>query len=377
LDLNEYLATEKTLREFDEGRDEKAVQDLLSARAMNVAGIHLVYQRTPRFLRLLEWQGRAFKTILGVDGERVIGLFSVSAGEKYIQGVRTPSAYIGDFRTDGSPSSARAWRRTYTSLLRALAQNENLFLPRYFLTAILANNKLALRNIAQPKKNFGFRYHLLKVVPMVNIYGHWPGLSSPAGGVRIRQARAEEETLLRQFLDSQEQRKAFGSVCTEDPNSDWNYRKQHWPGFAAENFLIAETPGGRWLGVTLPWSPGPAKRMFVRAAPKTLVLFFSFLRLLGYNMPRVGEAIEACYLTHLNFIPTASPPDIVPLFLDYLLKHSRKKYHMFSFADWWGVPLKKYVKQKIPVNLYAVSTDENFDPRPLQTEQIGFEMGLV
>ncbi|WP_413289285.1 hypothetical protein [Bdellovibrio sp. HCB337] len=377
MDLREYLKSQDSLCEFEVSKHQNAVFQMLEEHAMNVAGIHLTYERRPEFNKLLEFQGPAGVTILGLDKEQISGICSISMGSRYIQGQKTTAGYVGDFRTNGTKYVAKLWRKTYAAVLKSTQNTKELLNPQYFLTAILADNALAIRNLVELKKDFGFYYRFLRTVDMVNIYGRKPfaKTSSPWQG---RFAKASDEDRIRSFLDVAEQRKSFGAVFDTSSESEWTRRKKVWPGFKTENFVLIEDSQGELLAVTLPWSPSAAKRMRVTQAPGMLLTAFKILKVFGYNMPSVGQSIETCYLTHLNIKPDVDASSVVQTLLEFLLEKSfLKTNHMLSVADWWGLNLKSFITQRVPVNLYAVATDSNQHLSELKTPEIGFEMGLV
>jgi hypothetical protein len=365
------------LCEFNPAKHQEDVFRMLEEHAMNVAGIHLTYERRPEFNKLLQLQGPAAVSILGTEKEKITGIFSISIAYKYIRGQKKWAAYIGDFRTNGTRRAASLWRKVYAEILKSLPLTDRLLKPEYFLTAILADNQTAIHNLAEPKKDLGFYYHFLRSVDMVNIFGRYP-LSIRAKAHSARFATSQEEERIRVFLDESERRKAFGAVFDTSTNSEWLRRKKTWPGFKIENFVVVEDPSKNIQAISLPWSPSLAKRMRVTQAPWALRSLFKVLKVLGYNMPKVGESIETCYLTHLNIAENTNASVVVEAMISFLAAEGFfRKNHMLSFANWWGISLPAYITQQIPVNLYAVTTRKDQNLSELKTSEIGFEMGLV
>jgi hypothetical protein len=240
--------------------------------------------------------------------------------------------------------------------------------PAYFLTGILKRNTEALRNIAHPSRDLGYHYMPLVEVDMVNVYGRWG--KSPKGDLRVRRARADDEARLREFLEHCEKRKLFGSA-------DWDYRLKAWPGFAIENFLLAEDANGALRACTLPWDPGSLKRMLVTQAPGVLQTAMGFLRIFGWKTPRVGQALKVTYLTHLNFAPSVDRAWACAALVDFLYDQGVDA-HMIAFQDESGFSKKmKWIQQRVGVCLFAVVLDPESLPPLNAGQEVGFEMALV
>ncbi|QDK38633.1 hypothetical protein [Bdellovibrio sp. NC01] len=373
MDLKSYFAENKDLILFDYARDNQKVLDFMNAAPMRLSGIELLYDRSPSFPRLLECQAAKYMTVMGWQKERVSGFFSMSVQQKWVHGQKASCAYIGDFRTDGTRAAAKLWRKAYAEILNLIKADESFDRPQYFLTAILKKNIEALRSLTSSKKDFGFYYEFLKEVDMVNVYGRLPWYrSSKLAAVA---AQPEDLPVLKKFLQMNETRKLFGAIFDDSADDCWNYRSSAWQGFALEKFLLIKNQAGQIVACTLPWSPGFAKRMTVVKAPVVLRALFKTLRFCGLNMPGVGDNLETIYLTHLNIHESVDASEAVKAFAEYTFK-SEKAAHMISFSDEWGLQnkIKGWVEQRVPVLLFAVSTDKK---RVSDGSSVSFEMGLV
>lgn len=373
MDLSSYLQDHPYLQSFKPS-DQEAVLSLAKQSPMKIGGIELLYDRSPKYQALLRCQGPKQLTIIAKDKGELLFVYSFSTAKKWIHGKLENCAYIGDFRTNQSRKAATVWRKYYAEFLSVLKADTSFNSPKYILTAILKKNKEALRNLTMTKKDFGFRYDFLSELNMVNVYGQWPWTTKSP--VHTEKATLQDRDALLAFLRKCEKEKIFGANL-EGNDSDWNLREKSWPGYAVENFLIQKNSNGDIVACTFPWDPGFAKRMTVTKAPKSLTVAFSFLKLAGFSMPKLGESLKTLYMTHLNIQKGVDESQAIQSFLQYLLK-IHKDYHMISFADEIGVThrLKGFITQKIEVMLYLVALTEEAQLQK-GSQCMSFEMALV
>lgn len=347
--------------------DNQAVLAFMEKSAMTVGGLELTYDRSPEFSRLLKYQSPRYYTFIGKNKAReIMGFFSITLANKWFNGEKKACGYIGDFRTDFSREAAKTWRKAYAEILRSLNKDHKLGNPQYFLTAILKKNSVAVRNLVASKKDLGFRYDFLKELDMVNIYGKFP-LSSRSS-IQVVKAQKSDFNELKEFIDTHERKNQFGTSFDE--------RLQNWPDFQIENFLLVKNSVNKIIACTLPWNPSFAKRMKVTQATLSFQFTLQILRLIGFNLPQLGENLETLYLTHLVFADEQEREKIIPAFIDHLLE-MKVNAHMISFPDDIGFSKswRKYIIQRTAVLLYAVNLSES--PIMPEAKNISFEMGLV
>lgn len=369
MDLDRFLQENSYLQIFAEERDESEVLQFMAAAPMRVGGIELIYDRSPKFQKLLKFQSDVFLTLVARhDDHKILGIFSVSIADKYIGGKKVKCAYIGDFRTDNSRASSQLWRKHYAQIIQAIRSDSKLGQPQFFLTAILEKNKEALRSLARSKKDFGFRYDFVAKAEMVNVYGLLPGLRSSTH--KVAAATAQDGPALCQFIEDSEKAKVFGTV------DFFNTRKKNWPEFDLKNFLLIKDGQGKILACTLPYNPNFAKRMKVNSAPALMEMFFKLCGWFGLRLPQVGESLETIYLTHLHFSKEVDSAKILYALLAYVNKQYPAS-HMISFADLSGFSKKmpRLFAQRMGVLLFNVSLSR--EPIFPATTQVAFEMALV
>lgn len=359
------------------------VLDLMAKSPMRLGGIDLIYDRSPKFQELLKAQGENFLTLLSLDqkkyeklrdSSKVTGCFSLSTGMKYIQGKKVCCAYIGDFRTNGDRRVAKLWRAEYKRILEIFKNEEALKKPQYFLTAVLKKNKEALRNLTGSKKNYGFYYHQLKEIDMINILGKSPWKKRTP--LRVEVITELEIPLLMKFLDSKEKNKNFGAIFDESSDNCWRFREKNWQGAQFREFLVIKNPQGKLVACCLLWNPSILKRMSVSKISLGFQILLKFFNLLGLNFPALGKSLDTVYLTHLNWDSNISGKEVVESFILEALERFPNA-HMISFADFGNVSdkLGGFLKQRTSVVLYEVSNQPIASFQ--DSEEVSFEMSLV
>lgn len=352
------------------------VLELMSKSPMRLGGIDLIYDRSPHFQGLLTAQGENFLTLLSLDKfQKVSGCFSLSTSVKYIHGKKISCAYIGDFRTNGDRSVAKLWRTEYKRILEIFKNEESLRRPQYFLTAVLKKNKEALRSLTGSRKDYGFYYHQLKELDMVNILGKMPWKKKTS--LTVETISEAEIPALMKFLDNKEKNKNFGSVFDESDDNCWNHRKTNWQGAQFRDFLVIKDSQGLILASCLLWNPSSLKRMSVSKVSQGLQIVLKFLNFLGLNFPTVGKSLNTIYMTHLNWQIDLNSKDIIESFILEAMKRFPKS-HMISFADCEKVAsrLDGFIKQTTTVVLYEVS-NQRASSLNANNKAVAFEMSLV
>ncbi|OQW50354.1 MAG: hypothetical protein A4S09_00750 [Proteobacteria bacterium SG_bin7] len=347
-------------------KDQTDIDVLFSSSPMRLAGLNLVYERSPDFMALLRAQGGEQVSLVGRHNSQLFGLASFSFSKRFIGGKVQNVGYLGDMRIQPSKLSTRLWRDAYPKLLRSGNS--------YFYTAILSQNELAKRSLVKQKRDSGFRYDFLKKVRMINLL-----MKKPWARVRsnffVRNAQDADQKSVKEFLDNFNRKLHLGYCFKE---FEWDHRKSNWPNWCFEDFLIIER-NNNILAVTLPWAPTTIKRMKINHCPSTLRVTNLFSKLLGAKSLVVGESLSTLYLTHFAWDSSIKCHEAADAFITYLSSSGVFKRHNFvSYAeqDLSEPPAKSFFSFSLDVDLYSVRLTDQSVRQPIDS-LIGFEMATV
>ena len=344
---------------------------------MHAAGVKVSYDRSPDFYRLLRLQGQKYcSALIRSQDDEPLTLFSFSFQKKWVGGELVDCGYAGDFRTAQSLLSARAWRKHFANIVRSVKDDPTYNRPKYILTAIMKDNVAAIRNIAAGSVKFGVRYDHLDDLEMVNVIGRLFKTKSKIKTVRATQT---DEIELKSFIARSEAAKMFGAAYSENDKSgdEWNFKTSNWPNFSIEQFLIQRNPAAEIIACTLPFNPGFAKRMRLLEIPFFLKKISDLGSLLKIKTPKVGEAFETVYLTHLEINESKiSFKESVSSFLNFLFdENPSDAQYSFAAAPGKFGGFTPFIKFSTMISLFCISLPE--EPVVTKNAALSFEMGLV
>lgn len=376
MDLVDLLQRQDRIIPYEKSQHEEAIFNLLDSKPMKLPGMDLIYDRRPNFEDLLSIQAQNIQSFVGVKSKQLLGFFSISWGSRYYNGEEKIVSYIGDFRTQHPRQAATLWRQFYPAFISKTRQQG----IDYHLTAILKDNKIAIKNLVESGKDLGFHYNFIKTTHMINILGKIPFLGT-AKTINILNATVDDEAALIEFLDKENKNKIFG-FCFK--HSEWNFRKMKWPSFELKNFKLVKSTEGKIIAVCLPWSPSVYKRMIAKNVGFFMKSFLLLLRLFKVNVPQENKAIETLYLTHLTFASDLSRDQKAKILYSFVMDMFRQKiltFHMISYADEEQLAkshvMKCFFQQDTPVNFYVVRANDQMELKFPEDSQLGFEMALV
>lgn len=379
MDLRDFIKDYPGYDFFDQKKDQQEAFQIFEMIPMRLPGFKLIYDRTPEFSALLQAQAEKFLTFVYKIDHKLQGFASLSWGPRYLNGEKKTVSYIGDLRMKPVRPIISSWKSFYPSLLK---NAEKILGIDYHLTAILSDNKLAIRSLVEGKKN-PFKYHFLNEITMVNIIGKKPLKILPRPKAKFKKVALNDSKIadILKFMDQREKEKIFG-FCLLD--SEWNRRLKHWPKLSDAKVFVFENEKGI-QATCIPWSVSEIKRMKVTDMSKWLKASLLLPRLLGFSLPVEGEPLKVPYLTHLYFSPETTVEEKAT-YLAFFLSEAKNEIwamdaHFITFADSWGIhktPLfKKYWLQTTTVNIYAVTHENRTIPDSFKGRDIGFEMSLA
>jgi hypothetical protein len=382
LDITQLLKNYPGVELFDEVCDQEEAFQIFTMIPMKLPGLNLIYDRSPTFLSLLKAQAPEFQTFIGRHEGKMLGFASLAWGPRWLKEEKKIVSYIGDLRVVPVKEAKAMWKQFYPALLDC---SKEVFGIDYHLTAVLSDNKFALKSLVEEGRKRSFKYHPLKPTTMVNILSKnplspYPALRPQEHIRKISVMSSEMEKVLT-FMDQSERKKIFGHCLKE---SEWARRLKTWDGLQESSLYLFENEKGL-RATCLPWSANALKRLKVNSMKGWLKAGLVLPRLLGLPFPKNDEALKIVYLTHLYFAEDVTDEERA-LILNQFIQEMRtqdwiKKATFISYADPWGIHrhrlMKKFFLQKTPVNLYAVTREGESLSFPYAGEDVGFEMSLA
>jgi hypothetical protein len=354
--------------------DQPAMFELSRLSPMKLPGLDLIYDRSPDFQNLLKCQSPHFETYVAYAGGELLGHASISWKPRRVNGEKKGVAYLGDLRMRKRRESARVWRDFYQVILSDEFRNKNGI--DYYMTAVLADNKIAIKNLTQSRHN-RFRYHLMGQQTMVNILGRKPFSVFKDQGHEVSDWVGE----INSYNWSQFEEKEFSYLWKEDEDQ---YRSKNWIQYSSQKWMKVNDQNEKVILITHPWSPSFCKRMTLNNLDWKMGLFLNMARALGLPSFRNGSHLETLYLTGLHFSRLTNRSQRASALAHFIREELNKsdRPHMISFADTEGLNREPQMQKNFLMNktedlLFQVT---RVDEAPLLLKSslpIEFEMALV
>lgn len=352
-----------------------AIEKLFAKQPVRLSGLDLLYDRSPDFFSLLKARGEASAVIAAKLGtsEELWGLGSMSIREGYFDNAPARVAYLGDLRMLLSRNTARVWRQLYSQLLVDVSKELGV---RGFLTAIVGDNKMALRSLVT-RRNSEFVYEPLGRLRLLGILGRWALLSN--GRKRLEAHRIsigdEAEAEFARFYGERSPRMRHGWRVTPDAGLAIVIRNRHGETKIAARLV----------------SPDAMKRMRIQSVDWKTRAIFEGLRITGLRPPTAGTSLSTTYLSWLSFGPKMTAAEkrhalieMIDVCLEFPpIQELGIMNTMLLVPDTIGLSLRELggrFHYSTPVELFEVRPESTTSPRDLRTHvlhDVGFEMSLI
>lgn len=354
--------------------DQASIEALFAKLPTQLSGLELVYDRTPDFFSLLKARGHA-SNVIGArlaDSQDLLGLGSISVREGYFHQQKTQVAYLGDLRVLLSRNMARVWRQLYNQMLQDVSKELGV---AGFLTAIVGDNKMALRSLVSRRRS-EFTYEPLGRLRILGILGRWAMLAN--GRKLLDEKRiqfgADAEIEYRRFYGERSRSMRYG--WTEVPE-------------AGVPIVLKNRRGETKIAARLV-SPDGMKRMRVTSIDWKTRLLFQALRATGVPPITAGATISTTYLAWVCYGSELTPVEkrhalieLIDVCLEYPpLKALGLVNWMLLVPDTIGLSARELggrFHYSTPVELFEVRPDGDQAPdlRHQVLQDIGFEMSLI
>ena len=357
------------------GNEQSAIAGLFAKQPIAYSGLELLYDRTPDFFSLLRARGSASAVIAARldDSKALWGLGSMSVREGYFDHERARVAYLGDLRMLLSRNTARVWRQLYNQLLKDVAKELGV---RGFLTAIVGDNKVALRSLVS-RRNSEFVYEPLGRLRLLGILGRKSLLANGRRRLDANRILLGEaaETEFTRFYGERAPLMRHGWCETPDV------------GLA---IVIKNRKGETKIAARLV-SPDAMKRMRIRSIDWKTRAILQTLRVTGVQPPVAGTAFTTTYLSWVCFGAEMSPVEkrhaLIEM-IDVCLESKAVQdmgivNSMLIVPDTIGLSVRELggrFHHSTPVELFEVRPDDSVvkpDLRSHLLQDVGFEMSLI
>lgn len=352
-----------------------AIESLFSKQPVRLSGLELLYDRTPDFFSLLKARGNASAVIAATLGasDDLWGLGAMSIRDGYFDHERARVAYLGDLRMLLSRNTARVWRLLYSQLLKDVAKELGV---RGFLTAIVGDNKMALRSLVS-RRNSEFVYEPLGRLRLLGIIGRWALLSN---GRR----KLDHHRILIGTAADDEFSRFYGE---RSPVMRHGWCETPATGLAV---VVKNRRGETKIAARLV-SPDGMKRMKIQEIDWKTRAIFQSLRITGVRPPTAGSSISTTYLSWVCFGATMTPVEkrhalieMIDVCLEYEpIRELGIMNTMLLVPDTIGLSMRELggrFHYSTPVELFEVRPDATVASPDLRTQvlqDVGFEMSLI
>lgn len=236
--------------------DNEAILSFMSDHGM-AAGMSLRFDRAPDYFALHNAHSPDYEVWLLRRGREILGIASFVLRKAWINGAIENCVYLADLRFARDRRAAGLWRTLMCDILLDIHARTG---ARYAYSSILRDNHSGRNALLRARSGDITLFNHLRGYSTVSIVARKPFPAARHKGISVRQARVEDEPMLRDFVAKQSGKTDFGPVFDE---SSWRRRTQGWPDFCVENFYIAFDDRRRLLGCIAPWDSSSINRIVI------------------------------------------------------------------------------------------------------------------
>jgi len=325
------------------------------------AGMSLRFDRSPDYFALHNAHSSDHVTWLLRRDEQIHGIGSFVYRRGWVNGEIHPIVYMADLRLSRNRFVAGRWRSLMREILAA-AHHANGAKLAY--CSILRDNKAGHQALLRAKGDPATQFEHLRGYSNVSIVARKPWALSSADNRRVRRARSEDQSLLRDFVARQSQATQFGPVFD---SAAWIRRLNVWPDFGVENFYLAFDESDELVGCLAPWDSSAINRIVLDRLPQSAEIVRRVCNALTpiTGRPRVhtgpGTFLPDISLTHV-FVENRSA-EVLATLLDSALRdifsagrHATVSLCVYDDDPLWAA-LKRYWYVAVPMDLFWVDAE--------------------
>lgn len=284
----------------------------------------------------------------------------------WVEGQPQTIGYATDLRVSRRREAIFTWSKHFLPIVEAEKKKRNC---RFIFSVVPQDHRQAYNTFIRPRyrRRELPRYYLFRRFKIVTLHGLLPLAPKPLPSLNLRHAVEEDRQPLMEYIAN---KKAHTPISFAQSAFDVTRLLQLWEGLHIEDFILALDSRDTIVGCTAPWCSSDVQKLYAKAYStkgRTAQTIFKCLSYLGitHTLPRVGEALNPVYLTHL----LVDNPDIFYSLLYYVFKRTSKSKFLIYY-DFTGhlttLPPKPFISMGIPCGLYCVLPHDETVPELLK-----------
>lgn len=349
--------------------DNEAILDLYHRLGMQGGAFNIQFKKAPNYFTFLKYEApKHFVLFIENDDGVPEGMAALALRPSYLDGRIQWVGHWSDLRfVRGRDRQSRFdWKEFMAAVCDRGHEVDEWHECRLWLGSFVMANERARAAFTAQDTPFDISH--VASYQMVNLLAHRPfgrrklRRNRGALDVQVSRATAADRAPLGEFLDLQNQARAFGYVFSGE-HDELTRRLEQWDGFSLEDFFIARDQAGDIIGCFAPWDLSAGRRIVVDDFPAAVRVAATTARALGRNVPSPGDDLRILYMTTHELAHRLNDEEraavnaslLDALYSDYDLSD----YHMIALTDYdresqLHVVDPAYYTQKTPTLLYQM-----------------------
>ena len=339
--------------------------------------ITMCVERAPDFFALARLEGHRWRVGVAEADDEVIGCVAASERLAYVNGVATPTAYVGDLKVHPAHRGSFAADRLEEfarDAVRGYGGDDMLAL----LTVLGGNRSMERRAIGPRGLPTLTKFATIDVhaIPLL-----WPR-SHAIDGVRVRVARLEDLDEMGALWRRVAPARQLAPVLDTPRLQAWIAEA---PGLTIDDYLVAQRADGRIVGFLALWDQYLIKQLRVLSYSARLSAVRAALNALAPlartpKLPAAGAVLPSLAVVHCC-VPADSPDVLRALLLHGYAARRGAGYLFVTLAldrrDPLLAALRGLFSQPTTVGAYATTPAGLWTGAPLDGRPLHFESALV
>lgn len=283
--------------EFASQADDAELRALLRNNPVG-KNISLSYEREPSVFIASDVEGDShyFTAARYSDSGKIVGMGGCSFYQAFVNGENVKVGYLSQLRVaEQSRGTVSILIKGFKLMSKAAAEQS----ANFFVTTIIADNAVAQRFLASPKKGFPVYSNIGRLHSLALPLWRTPKSAMRAWSGTVRTGVDSDKPRIVDFLAKESQKFQFAPLYSSDVL--WNQTRSR--GLSVSDFLLAED-AGEIVGCLALWDQSLFKQIVVRDYGTFLrhgrCFVNMFAPLLGnVCLPPVGAAFAHVYFSHV------------------------------------------------------------------------------